>query len=218
MNCVACRSLLQRELDGEPRIDGSRLEAHLRACGDCRAFRAGLRRLAEFAARQPVAPPPADFAARMTALVLADRVRPEPAPVPSRPSRTWLLALAASLLVGLGFLGWTLTPRDGRPEPIVVIRPPETPPETLRESMREAGSALANLTSKTADEMVERTRHLLPSVTPPSLPAIEPSATSLTQAGSAVAEGFEPVTNSARRAFDLFLRDVPRIPDANPGL
>jgi hypothetical protein len=139
-----------------------------------------------------------------------------------------LLALAASLLVGLGLWTWHwLTPAPTPPvQPDVVENsaPPEAP-GNLRESMREAGSALSSLTNRTADEVVTSTRKLLPNVPAPAFPTldpmgpiVEPPGRSLAQAGRAVADGLEPVASSARRAFDLFLRDVPLGPEGHPGL
>ena len=82
-----------------------------------------------------------------------------------------------------------------------------------------------SLTNRTADEVVASTRKLLPSVPAPTFPTldpmgpiVEPPGRSLVQAGRAVADGLEPVASSARRAFDLFLRDVPLGPEGHPGL
>jgi hypothetical protein len=95
----------------------------------------------------------------------------------------------------------------------------------LRESVREAGSALTSLTNRTADEVVEVTRKMIPNVPTPTFPTIDPMGTiveppgrSLAQAGQAVADGLEPVTSSARRAVGLFLRDVPLGTEGQPGL
>jgi hypothetical protein len=48
---------------------------------------------------------------------------------------------------------------------------------------------------------------------------LDPPAQSLRQAGQGVATGLEPVATSARRAFDLFLRDIPPVaPEVKSGL
>jgi len=91
--------------------------------------------------------------------------------------------------------------------------------------MAEATSAVASLARKTADETVSNGQLLVPSV-PLGMPAEEalappqdPPAQSLRQAGQGVATGLEPVATSARRAFDLFLRDMPPVtPEAKSGL
>jgi hypothetical protein len=41
------------------------------------------------------------------------------------------------------------------------------------------------------------------------LTAMEPPTRPLREAGEGVSEGLEPVTTSARRAVDLFLRELP---------
>lgn len=211
MNCGACRELVQQAADGVEFLPDAALEQHVATCAECRSFRRGLRQLAEAARRSPCPAPPADFAARVTAAVLADRPR-RTAP----PHRTWLrplLALAAALLVGAGILTWRWFTPAPTHAPAVVQLPPVP---DLRESMREAGDALTALGSRTADEVVASTRKLIPSVTPPTLPTLDPMGPlgappgrALAQAGQTVAEGLEPVTNSAQRAFNLFLRDVP---------
>ena len=73
------------------------------------------------------------------------------------------------------------------------------------------------LVNRTADETVGQSRVLLPQgVSTPALPAsetwqptLEPGADSLREAQEGVALGFEPVTSSARRAVNLFLREIP---------
>ena len=88
--------------------------------------------------------------------------------------------------------------------------------------MAEAGSAVAALTTRTADETVAKTKVLMPVMTDPSLAALDldpspldPSARSLRDAGEGVTAGLEPVTDSARRAVGLFLRELPPM-DAHP--
>jgi hypothetical protein len=90
------------------------------------------------------------------------------------------------------------------------------PVPSPRDSVAEAGSAVASLSRLARDETVEQTRMLLPVATAPlqldgaTLPApLDPSAQSLREAGRGVSEGLQPVTTSARRAWDLFLREVP---------
>ncbi len=235
MRCAECRSLVQQEADGEELLARSSLEQHLRACPACRTFQAGLQRLAEVARQAPPARPSAEFRTRLLDAVLADRLQPTPPPEPAPWARPWslLLALAASLLVGLGLWLWGTGGAAPQPEPDLVeaVQPaPESVGATanLSDSVREAGSASTALVARMADAVVERTREILPSVPTPTLPSlagidpmtpiVEPPGRTLVQAGQAVAEGFQPVTDSARRAFDLFLRELPQPPDEHPGL
>jgi hypothetical protein len=79
----------------------------------------------------------------------------------------------------------------------------------------EAGSAVASLTTRTADETVGQTWHLLPGAVAPTLAALgvdtplEPATGPLREAGEGVSAGLEPVTSSARRAAQMLLRDLP---------
>ena len=94
----------------------------------------------------------------------------------------------------------------------------DEPPASIRNQPRlnfqEAGSTLVALVNRTADETVGQGRVLLPQeVSAPSLtvadnwqPALSPQA--IRDAQDGVAVGFEPVTDSARRAVNLFLREL----------
>lgn len=94
---------------------------------------------------------------------------------------------------------------------------------TLRESAAELGEVFANLTSHTADETVGQTRDWVSNVPRPGLPRVELTSMNaspfpLREAGQGVSEGLEPVTNSARRAVGLFLRELPPMTTAPNGL
>jgi hypothetical protein len=95
--------------------------------------------------------------------------------------------------------------------------------------MAEAGSAVVNITRRKADETVGQSWLFWPAVTPPPLddPSVlsqplelgGPPARSLREAGQSVSAGLEPVTSSARRAFDMFLRELPPVgAEDKPGL
>jgi len=94
-------------------------------------------------------------------------------------------------------------------------RPVNAP--SLRDSMAEAGTAVVSLTWRTADQTVEQTR-ILSEVLPmptnvfeavPPMPD-QPIANAWQETSQRVATGFEPVTNSARRALSMLLRENPR--------
>jgi hypothetical protein len=134
-------------------------------------------------------------------------------------------ALAASLLIGV-FAGYRwLAPREPNISPPIAAAGggnsgPETPGATLstRESVTEAGEAVASLSRKASEETVEQTRLLWPvAAAPISFEGIdlqtplEPPAQSLREAGQNVSSGLAPVTNSARRAVNLFWRELPPV-------
>jgi hypothetical protein len=168
----------------------------------------------------------------MTATILQDRHKRQ---LRVR-RRLWAtVALAASLLL-MAIAGYFWLPRPGPtsvPGPVVEKRPgplpempaPEPPPPeaapSLRKSAQEAGIAVASLTERVADQTLEHARVLLSATTPPMevppLPflafdeleePLEPTAESLRLAGQGVSESLEPVTRSARRAVDFFMREL----------
>jgi hypothetical protein len=235
MNCRACQAWLQRCLDGEAGGYSAAVERHLRYCPECIALEAAARRLDEgLRLLAPPAPPPG-LAGAVAGAVLRDfRARR------ARRARRWAAAataLAAALLLSLGLRAVTSTrPNTDSPAPPVARSGPEAPPSAapprdearavpLRDAVNKAGSAVASLTSRTADEAAGHTRLLLPAVAPPPLPdlalagPLEPAVGPLREAGQGVSAGLEPVATSARRAVDLFLRDLPPIDgEARPGL
>lgn len=212
MNCDDAHDLLQQTLDGTP-VESPEWLAHLRHCDECRALTLAGRRLQD-GLRLLVAPiPPADLAARITARVRRER---------RRTRRRWAagFALAAAVLIALGLRGtWPgRTPEnDARPSQTVVKNEPareEKAASTLRESAAELSAIFSALSNQTADETLGQTRRWVSNVSSPALPqvdltAMEPPTQPLRQAGEGVSEGLEPVTTSARRAVDLFLRELP---------
>jgi hypothetical protein len=126
-------------------------------------------------------------------------------------------ALAACLLIAVGFLYWSQPAK-------VVENPnslgPKVATPSLKESLQEAGAAVVSLTRRTADETLENTKLLLPA--PDSERkhraedlSFEAPVQSLRMVEEGVAAGFEPVALSARRAVNLFVREVSR-PDERP--
>jgi predicted anti-sigma-YlaC factor YlaD len=226
MNCHAYQSLLQQRLDGTP-IESPEAMEHLRACAECQTLEKASRRL-EASLRRLTSPvPPPDLAQRIAKRVLMDRRRVQ------RRARRRLaatFALAACLLVALALrLDWPISREafdTGRTARNVTKVPPipqkQSSPPTLRESVAEASGAVASLTSQTADEAVESTRWLVPRVSASQLPevklsSIKPPTAHLSEASEGVSAGLEPVTSSARRAVDLFLRELPPMDGGQKG-
>lgn len=217
MNCHAAHDLLNERLDGVP-VESPELLEHLRGCAECRALAAATQRLQDgLRLLTPPAPPP-DLAGRIVERVLRDRLRAR------RRARRRLavsLALAAGLFIALTLrLDWRMEiPTEKKGDTDAVAKKNSPMPSgnlTLRESMREASEAVTALTSQAAGETVERARKLV-KASRSSLeevrlaPTIAPPTESLRQAGEGVSAGLEPVTSSARRAFDLFLRELPPV-------
>jgi anti-sigma factor RsiW len=227
MNCQTCQELMQQRLDGTP-AETQEIDRHVAECPGCAALHAASLRLSAGLRRLDPPRSPPGLTVRIVAAVLDE----QRAARQRRRLRAAVLALAACLLVGTAVAGLhyagvlkfgTDAPpfvgnRPKQPEPV----PPAASAPSVRESVSEAGSALATLTTRTADETVGQTRLLVPMVTGPTLdeldmpPALEPTKPYL-EAGQGVRVALEPVTNSARRAVDLFRRDLPQVgPAAKP--
>jgi predicted anti-sigma-YlaC factor YlaD len=212
MNCRDFRELLQRRLDGAPG-DPSALDAHRKECPQCAGLAAAADRLSAGLHRLAPPAPPADLTARVVGRVLQDRRARR------HRRRRWAsagtLAVAASLLLAIGLRVWRPAGPDAPPQPAPppVAQAPVPPAETgtLRESVAEARSAVAALTSRTAEEAVARTRGLLPDLGRSPLEEMDfspPLEAPLREAGQNVSAGLEPVADFSRRAVGQFLRDL----------
>ncbi|HEX5272676.1 MAG TPA: zf-HC2 domain-containing protein [Gemmataceae bacterium] len=230
MTCDDCRLRLQAWLDGDPPgADG--IAAHLADCPACRAADATARRLRAGLVAAPVIAAPPGLSDRIVAGVLADRRR-------QRRDRQRVLfaglALAAAACLAVAVFLPERAPHESagaRPTGQAVIAEaprPEEPPAarpSLDEDVVEATSAVASLARRTADQTLTSGQMLIPAVprevAPREVlpPPLDPPAQSLREAGEGVATGLSPVTNSARRAFDLFLHDLPPVaPEGKAGL
>jgi hypothetical protein len=165
---------------------------------------------------------PAGFIDQVVARVLYDRQAHR-----SR-RRRWLVvtALAASLLLAV-LAGRLWSPKGAEPSlpsnpaPIAHRDEKTRAAPSPRDSAAEAGQAVASLSHKAKVETVEQTRLLWPvASTPLSFEGLdlqtplEPPSQSLREAGQNVSSGLEPVTHSARRAMNLFWRDLPPVEPA----
>lgn len=225
-DCRAFDRLANRVLDRELPPAALDADAHATHCPGCRAARAGVVRLLRRTFPPVLAPTPG-FADRVTRAAVADFRRRR---MLRRAARVGIGALAASLLVGT----WFASPRSpladrgafARWWPAGVVRPvpvPEAPPapdstpdrqespDSIRGRFAEAGSAVVSLTRKATDDTLAPALTLFtapaPSPVRPGRPAGElPEA--LTELPQAAKAGLEPLTNTAKRAVNLFLRDV----------
>jgi hypothetical protein len=178
------------------------------------------RRLQEGLRLLPSPLPPSDLASR-----IAERVRLDRRQARRRLRRRWAvgLAVAASLFVALALrLDWRTAgvsdPMDAGSSPSAATKRESGP--TLRESAAELGEVFSALQNQTADETVGQARRWVSNVPSPALPKVDlasmaPPGHPLREAGEGVSEGLQPVTNSARRAVDLFLRELPMEEIAN---
>jgi hypothetical protein len=218
MSCRAWQDLLQQHLDdaGPP----GALARHLHDCPDCAARRGEVERLLRGLAQLHRPEPPAALADRLTSRLGAE--------VRARRARAWRrlvpragLAVAAAVLVALSL--WSWWPIVGQPraqkappaDPGEKQRRDESPPGPPRDPMAEAGQAVASLGQRTASTTLDRTTTLLPLVRDPALDPLnvpapaEPKLEPLREAADGVSAGLAPVADSARRAVNLFFRDLP---------
>lgn len=216
MNCYVAHDLLQQFLDGKP-IESPEWLTHLRHCADCRALASAGQRLRDGLHRSTAPLPPPGLAERIAERVLLERRR-----IRRQARRRWTLrlALAAGLIAAVALrLDWRGAPSGTDihpPEPVAenVPVPKEEPTRTLRESAAELREVFTALSNETANETIDQTRLWVSNVPSPALPNVdlatmEPPTRPLREAGDGVSEGLAPVTNSARRAVDLFLRELP---------
>ena len=218
MNCADCHLWMQHFLDGEGTPEAAEAAAHRGNCPSCREeftltirLSEGLRQV-----RKPMLPP--GFCQRVVTSAMHERR----VQVRWRRGLYAVTAAAAVVLVAIGVKYFQpreefarvepAAPQSKVQEPVAEVQVP-----SLRDSVAEAGSAVVKLTRKTADDTVEQTRLLfrLPITTPEIdetgalRETLEPPAQSFRDAGHQVSAGLEPVTRSARRAVDLFLREIP---------
>lgn len=208
--CEPTVARLQRVLDGD--LPGAALDAdpHAQACATCRGrVRAATLMLAVYPARRPPATVPSRLTDAILAGVRADRRR--------RVMRRWVGA-AAGLAAAVGLVAWS--PWMLADRPAVVERPPVLEPEPGRPPVRlgaelaKAGDALKE-SSRAWAEPVTATPKLFAAITgsvaTPAVaatPEVEPVRQSLAELPDAARTGLEPVTGSAKKAWNRLLRDV----------
>ena len=231
MNCHTWQDLLQQHLDGAAPPEA--LDRHLLDCPDCGSVRAEVRRLLDGLARLRPPRPPADLADRLTAGLLVE-VRARRARARRRRVGSLAgLAAAAAVLLTVGLWSWwpvsggNLDLKPALDDSLVARTRPnasERPAAPLRDSMAQAGRAVAALTSRTASNTMERTSTLLPLVSGSAIDPLtggdaagEPQLEPLREAADGVSAGLAPVADQARRAVNLFFRDLPMSRDERPG-
>ncbi len=216
MNCEEYRDLLNHYLDGEPAADG--LVDHARQCKDCAALYRGAQQLTSALAHMKPPPAPPPYLTNWTLLALRDERRHRLA------LRLRLAACAIAAAMLLAVLIPSFWPRSNNGQvanvPIASVpQPTATEPQpTLRDAVNQAGQALSGVTARAADETVVQPLTSLPMPTPRNEwdkpPQLDPSSRPLTETGQSAVVALEPVTNSARRAFDMLLHELPTKPES----
>lgn len=206
-DCTAFEAVVQRILDGE--LAREQLgDRHPQTCPACRALLTATVAFAAFPT--PVPKPSAGSNRQVLLMVLHDRRQ--------RRQRRLLvggsaLAMAACLFISVGIY-FTQTGSKPTPEVVEVVpMPPTLNTPRVSDQVAEAGSALTAMTYRATEQAMRPTRALFP-LDPMAVPQIdlpttmEPATESLAALPSAAKSGLEPITDSTRRAVNLFLRDV----------
>ena len=214
--CRQVQEALQRYLDNGEGDFSPELQAHRSACAICQSqFQAAV--LLHGAVKRLPSPEPSPVWTNATiAAVLAASV-----PGVQHRRMVWTIVawgtIAAALLLAVGlWRPWSERATVGEG---TLAKAPALP-VYVDKGVNEARSLVADLTRRTADGAVQPTRNLLPADVPPSplavkdsLPrAVEPATDSLEEIRQGAASGLEPMANSARRAFAMFLKEVPALP------
>jgi anti-sigma factor RsiW len=223
MKRPSCQRFRQLYWDAGPDEKRIAWHRHLAACPACREWHALAQHLDEGLRGLPAPVAPVGLTQQIVRSVLAEQQARR------RLRRLRFAAALAAAVLLVVFL------RDLRPHPTGPPAFPEPsggslsvapPSPSLPDSMAEAGSAVAALTRRVADETVEETRLVLPRGETLPLPdagvlqqTLTPPARSLQEAGQVVSAGLDPVVTSAQRAVVLFWREVPHAdPAGDPGL
>jgi hypothetical protein len=225
MNCLECQALVQQRLDGLPTLRSPAFDQHLAQCAACRELDAAARLLDHGVRTLPRPAPSEALAVRIVQAAVADR---ELRRRRVRLRLTMTAALAASVML-LMVTGYLLPTKDRKTDNQDVVaqndkaggpRPaPEPEPKAPVLAVRadEARQAVARLTERVADSTRDQAKTLLALAKPLDLAAklpawqepLDPAAQSLKEATQTVAEGIEPMTRTARGAWNLFVKELP---------
>jgi hypothetical protein len=211
MTCEQYRDLLNHHLDGEN--VGESLTDHARQCPECAALYRSAQRLAQALPHlQPPAPAP-----YLTNHILLDLRDDRRRRLAMRLRMVATVAAAALLLVVAVPSFWPGGKKELPPTQPAVVQSTQPASQennvTLRDTVNDAGQAVGQLTARTASDTVGSYWEIL---TPPlrdwdQPPQIDPPMRPLQETGQSAVAAIEPVTNSARRAFGVLLRDIPPV-------
>jgi hypothetical protein len=220
MNCQEFQEQLNRFLDGETvDLRSSLVRDHARQCLSCRELQGAAELLHHRFQAEPAAAP-ADFADAVVRAVLRERRQ--------RNILRWSLATAAAV-AGLSLTAWLARLWLSEPVQHEVALPSmerevESPQETmaipsLSEQAREAGATTWHWARLVTQDTAKQADALsAPPLAPSNLSATtRPGQETVRKVGQTVAEGFEPVTQSTRRAVDVWLHMLPMGTDDKAG-
>lgn len=195
--CERIAALVTRVLDREVATDTLANDSHLTECATCREMVAIVEQFA-----LPTPKPSMLFTERV--IRAADRDYRQ------RRRTRWMvrsgaMAMAASVLVTL----MAMKPWATKPSEIVQL--PETKsivkPVKIEQSFAEAGTAFVSITRKATDQSLASAVNWIAS-RDATVPAERNPGSALANLPNAAKDGIEPIANTTKRAFNLFVRDV----------
>ncbi len=208
--CAAANASLQRMLDGGAPDEPDDVLQHRRVCALCRSYAEAAQRLVKALRAAKAETAPSDLAERVLMQWRAEPVRRS-----RRRNRYVVAALALAACVAIAVIAVDRN-RDDR---LVAVAPAGTiesapPPAPLSESIDEAATAVSSLTKKTTEDALSVKLPTLTLRSSGPLECLEPAVASMQHFGQDAAFSVAPITHSARRAADLFWREVG--PEAQP--
>jgi len=216
--CAVARESLQRRLDREAHSESAEVLSHRASCAACASWEEAARRLEHGLRQAPPVRVPENLADRILAKMQAEPAR--------RRRRIGFAAAGLALAASVAIVVFAIAPWE-EPVPVsIAITLPQIPEPKVAQnappewSLDQAESAVASLTRKTANQTLSlRLPSLaLPDMTPSvdPLEQLEPAVTSIGEIGHGAVFGVAPITNSARRAVDMFWRELG--PDTESGM
>ena len=197
--CERIAALVTRVLDRETSAETLTNDSHLVECAACRDMVATVEQFT-----LPTPKPSMLFTERV--------VRAADRDFRQRRRTRWMvrsgaMALAASVMVAVV----AMKPWAAKPNEIVQVPVPEVKtivkPVKIEQSFAEAGSAFVSITRKATDQSLAPAVNWIAS-RDANVPAERTETSSLANLPNAAKDGIEPIANTTKRAFNLFVRDV----------
>jgi len=195
--CERIAVLVTRVLDREAAAGTLADDSHLAECATCREMVAIVEQFS-----LPTLKPSMLFTERV--------VRAADRDFRQRRRTRWMvrsgaMAMAASVLVAVvAMKPWATKPNE-------IVQVPElkstVKPVKIEQSFAEAGSAFVSITRKATDQSLAPAVNWIAS-RDAVVPAERTESSTLANLPSAAKDGIEPIANTTKRAFNLFVRDV----------
>ncbi len=195
--CERIAALVTRVLDREAAVEKLSDDSHLAECAACREMVAIVE---QFALPTP----------KPSMLFTECVVRAADRDYRQRRRTRWMvrsgaMAMAASVLVAVvAMKPWAAKPNE-------IVQLPEVKstvkPVKIEQSFAEAGSAFVSITRKATDQSLAPAVNWIAS-RDATVPAERTEIRTLANLPNAAKDGIEPIANTTKRAFNLFVRDV----------